>query len=96
MYIQSIYGKTPLEMHFHRTLVERIPKQPNWTPLIFVKNMVSVFMLSCMILKKILGFWRSGRVQKNASPVNTATISVICLQVLPNNKPYAEAKDAYN
>ena len=59
-----IYGKTHLKMGFHRTLVERIPKQPNWTPLIFVKNMVSVFMLSCMIFKKILGFWRSGRVQK--------------------------------
>ena len=43
-------------MHFHRTLVERIPKQPNWTPLIFVKNMVSVFMLSCMIFKKYLDF----------------------------------------
>ena len=43
-------------MHFHRTLVERIPKQPNWTPLIFVKNMVSVSMLSCMILNKYLDF----------------------------------------
>ena len=51
-----VYGKTHLKMHFHRTLVERIPKQPNWTPLIFVKNMVSVSMLSCMILKKYLDF----------------------------------------
>ena len=36
-----------------------------------------------------------GQGAKKASPVNTATISVICLQVLPNNKPYVEAKDAY-
>ena len=83
-------------MHFHRTLVERIPKQPNWTPLIFVKNMVSVFMLSCMVLNFYLDFGDRAGCKKNASPVNTATISVICLQVLPNNKPYGEAKDAYN
>ena len=83
-------------MHFHRTLVERIPKQPNWTPLIFVKNMVSVFMLSCMILEKNTWILEIGQGAKKASPVNTATISVLCLQVLPNNKPYAKAKDAYN
>ena len=44
----------------------------------------------------LFGFWRSGRVQKKRSPVNTATISVMLLQAMPNNKTYVKAKDAYN
>ena len=66
-----IYGNPPLNMRFHRTLVERIPKLPNWIPLIIIKNMVSLCMLSCILLNKIFGFWRLGKMQKNVSPVNT-------------------------
>ena len=37
-----------------------------------------------------------GQGAKKRFPVNTATISVMLLQAMPNNKTYVKAKDAYN